>query len=72
MLIVQPDTLPRWHLAAFRLFWRRKSMTASRKPKIPAETVQLIQRMALENRLWGAGASGHSMHDKHYGHGMLL
>ncbi|MEO8288898.1 MAG: integrase core domain-containing protein [Chloroflexota bacterium] len=54
LLIVQPDTLLRWHREGFRLFWRRKSKTASRKPRLSAETVGLIKRMALENRLWGA------------------
>jgi transposase InsO family protein len=54
LLIVQPDTLLRWHRAGFRLFWRRKSRTASRQPKTPAETGELIRQMARNNRLWGA------------------
>lgn len=54
LFIVQPDTLLRWHRAGFRLFWRRKSRTASRKPRLATETIELIQQMALENRLWGA------------------
>ena len=54
LLIVQPDTLLRWHRQGFRLFWRRKSMPASRTPRIPEETVALIKQMAAENRLWGA------------------
>jgi putative transposase len=54
LFIVQPDTLLRRHRAGFRLFWRRKSRTASRKSKVPVETVELIKQMALENRLWGA------------------
>jgi len=54
LFIVQPDTLLRWHKARFRLFWKRKSRTASREPKLPAETIEVIKRMAKENRLWGA------------------
>jgi transposase InsO family protein len=57
LLIVQPDTLLRWHRQGFRLFWKRKSRTASRepkKPRLPAETVALISQMAAENRSWGA------------------
>lgn len=54
LLIVQPDTLLRWHRQGFRLFWKRISKTMSRKPKIPTETVELIKQMAQENRLWGA------------------
>ncbi len=54
LFIVQPDTLLRWHRQGFRLFWRRKSRAASREPKTPMETIELIKQMALENRLWGA------------------
>lgn len=54
LLIVQPDTLLRWHRAGFRLFWKRKSTAASRKPRLPGETIELIKQMASENRLWGA------------------
>lgn len=54
LLIVQPDTLVRWHRQGFRLFWKRKSKSNSRQPKLPAETVELIKQMAQANRLWGA------------------
>ncbi len=56
LLIVQPDTLLRWHRHLFRGFWRRKSRAASpaRQPKIAAETIVLIREMAAANRLWGA------------------
>jgi putative transposase len=54
LIIVQPDTLLGWHRGLFRWYWRKRSKPASRKPKIPAETVALIQTMALNNRLWGA------------------
>ncbi len=54
LLIVQPDTLLRWHKQGFRLFWKRKSKTTSRESKLPAETIELIKQMARENRLWGA------------------
>src|SRR5256885_2797325 len=54
LLIVQPDTLLRWHRELFRLNWQRKSKAASRKPKIAEETMALIREMATNNRLWGA------------------
>jgi putative transposase len=54
LLIVQPDTLLRWHRELFRLVWKRKSKAASHTRKIPAETVALIREMATKNRLWGA------------------
>ena len=54
LLIVQPETLIGWHRQAFRWFWRQRSQPPSTRPKIPAETVALIQTMACDNRLWGA------------------
>jgi len=54
LLIVQPDTVVRWHRAGFRLFWRWKSRTAKvGRPKIKAEIRNLIRRMSRENPLWG-------------------
>ncbi len=53
LLIVQPDTLLGWHREMFRLFWWLKSRPSSRLPKIPPETIHLIQQMARDNRLWG-------------------
>ena len=52
--IVQPDTLLRWHRDLFRFYWRMKSKRKQNKPKIPPETIDLIRKMAKENRLWGA------------------
>jgi len=56
LLIVQPETLLRWHRQGFRLFWRRKARatTSARKAKVSAETIALIGEMAAANRLWGA------------------
>jgi hypothetical protein len=52
--IVQPDTLLRWHRDMFRLYWRRKSKSQGRKPRLTHEIIELIQQMAQENRLLGA------------------
>jgi len=49
--IVQPDTLLRWHRELFGMYWRKKSQG---KPKITAETIALIEKIAKENQLWGA------------------
>jgi len=54
LMIVQPDTLLRWHRDLFRWVWRRKSKNKRRKPRIAPETIALITKMATENRLWGA------------------
>jgi putative transposase len=52
--IIQPDTLLRWNRDLFRLYWRLKSKRKQNKPKISPETIDLIRKMAKENRLWGA------------------
>jgi putative transposase len=54
LVIVQPETLLRWHREAFRFYWKHKSKTHSHKPKVAAETIALIKEMATKNRLWGA------------------
>jgi hypothetical protein len=54
LIIVQPETLLRWHRKGIRLFWRHKSKATSTKPRIPPETVELSKKMTEQNRLWGA------------------
>jgi putative transposase len=51
LVVVQPETLIRWHRAGWRLFWRVRSRPG--RPPIPLELRQLIRRMATENPLWG-------------------
>jgi hypothetical protein len=53
LVIVQPDTLLRWHRQGFRLFWTWKSRSKVGRPPIPAETIALIKDMAADNPLWG-------------------
>jgi len=54
LLIVQPETVLRWHRQGFRLLWKARSRATSRTPRVPVETVALIVEMARDNRLWGA------------------
>jgi len=55
VLLVKPETILRWHREGFRLFWKRKSKAGKpREARIASETIELIRRMALENRTWGA------------------
>ena len=51
--IVQPDTILRWHRDMFRRYWKKISKPKSREPRIPRETIALIQQMARENPRWG-------------------
>ena len=54
LMLVQPETLLRWHRQGFRLIWKAKSARGSAQPRIPEETKTVIKTMAAENRLWGA------------------
>jgi len=55
LVIVQPQTVCRWHRLGFRLFWRWKSTWGKRgRPKVDAELRDLICRMSRENPTWGA------------------
>ncbi len=54
LLIIQPDTLRRWHRQGYRLVWRARSAASTRRPHVAPETVALIKRIAAENRRWGA------------------
>ena len=59
LVLVQPDTVIRWHREGLRLYWRWKSRTAPvGRPRIDAEVRDLIRRMARENPLWGAPRIG--------------
>jgi putative transposase len=56
LLIVQPDTLIRWHRGLFKIVWRRKSKAKPRPQPatLSITTIRLIWQLATENRLWGA------------------
>ena len=49
LVIVQPDTVVRWHRKGFRLYWRSISRRGPGRPPIPAEVQALIRRFANEN-----------------------
>src|SRR5258705_12767613 len=52
--IIRPETLVRWHRMGFRRYWRWKSRNLGGRPQISADLRALIQRMSVENLLWGA------------------
>jgi putative transposase len=52
LVIVEAETLIRWHRKGFRLFWRWKSRAPGR-PAIPVDVQRLIATMAASNRTWG-------------------
>jgi len=55
LLIVQPDTVVRWHKKGFRYYWRRKSQAGRRgRPSLDSDVRALILKMTDANPLWGA------------------
>ena len=54
LLIVQPQTIIKWHQLGFRLFWRWKSRGKPGRPPIDRDIRDLIRRMCRENPTWGA------------------
>ena len=54
LVIVQPQTVVRWHRAGFRLYWRWKSRRRTGRAPIDRELVELIQRMWQANPTWGS------------------
>ena len=56
LVIVQPDTVLRWHRDLFRRVWKRRSRSKGKRgrPPLTGEIVALIKRMAKENLRWGA------------------
>ncbi|MCG3207604.1 MAG: hypothetical protein FOGNACKC_01204 [Anaerolineae bacterium] len=41
LLLVQPETLLRWHRELFRLYWRHKSSRKKQEPRLSRETIAL-------------------------------
>ena len=57
LVVVQPETVIRWHRQGFRLYWRRKSRPCRPgRPRVTSEIRALIRRMLMASPFWG-GAS---------------
>ena len=55
LVIVQPETVIRWHRQGLKLYWRWKSKrTTTGRPPIDAGVRALIRRMSKKNATWGA------------------
>jgi len=54
IIIVQPETVIRWHRRGFRAYWRWKSRQLGSRPMTDSGIRALIRRMSRENPLWGA------------------
>ena len=56
LVIVQPETVVRWHRAGFKLYWTWLSRRKRRSGRLatPGKLRDLIFRMVAENPTWGA------------------
>ena len=63
LVIVQPETVVRWHRQGFKLYWRWKSKAKEPgRPKIELEIRRLIRRMSRENPTWGRRRIASELH----------
>jgi transposase InsO family protein len=53
LVLVQPDTVVRWHRQAWRLFWWWRSRRPVGRPRLSAEVRELVAVMSRDNPLWG-------------------
>jgi putative transposase len=55
LVLVQPETVVRWHKEGFRRYWRWKSRPRwPGRKKVPRDIRDLIRSMSRDNALWGA------------------
>jgi len=56
LILVKPETVVRWHRAAFKRHWARLSSDGRQagRPRVSKEIKALIRKMATENSGWGA------------------
>ena len=55
LVLVQPDTVVRWHLSAWKRYWTWKSRRRRPgRPRLAPEVRVLIHRLAQENPRWGS------------------
>ncbi len=55
LVLVQPDTVIRWHRNTWRRYWTWKSRRRRPgRPRLAPELRELIQRLARENPRWGS------------------
>ena len=53
LVIVEPDTVVRWHRAGYRVYWRWRSRGTPGRPRIPRRHINFIKRISAENPSWG-------------------
>jgi transposase InsO family protein len=56
LILIQPETVVRWHRKGFRLYWTwiSRHRTRAGRKCVSTELREIIFRMVTENRTWGA------------------
>jgi len=54
LVLVQPETVVRWHREWLRRRWTRRSSRPEGRPRVDSRTADLVKEMATANPLWGA------------------
>jgi hypothetical protein len=52
MVIIKSKPVVNWHRAAFKFYWRWKSIPKEGRPEISSEVINLIKAVANDNPLW--------------------
>ena len=81
LILVQPETVVRWHRSGFKMYWNwlSRHRTHSARRCVSRELRDLIFRMAPDNRIWRRRAfmasllmPGFDLSREPYGHARLL
>jgi hypothetical protein len=61
LVIVQPETVLRWHRAGYRHYWRWKTRGKVGRSRIPRAHIEFTRRISRENPGWGEDKIGLEM-----------
>ena len=53
LVLIQPETVLRWHREGYRRYWRRGSGGHGGRPRIPRSHINLIRRISSDHPEWG-------------------
>ena len=53
LVIVQPETVLRWHRVGYRAYWRWKSKGKPGRPRIRRQHIEFIRRISSDHPEWG-------------------
>ena len=54
LVMVKPETVPRWHREGYKRYWRYRSKGRPGRPRIPWKHIELIRRISSDHPEWSA------------------